>query len=394
MRRLVIAAILSLTATAVLADMYQDAGNAKLPDARNNLELGTVKSEGGDPPNAITRFYTWDGTHPQFQINSQPNAAEWGVEQAGWAGQGATRLCYSETSTVVNCNFAALGATATHRFGNGAGTLAQIGFSGTGPSNAYLTLLGGDDTVARLNADSGNFPDIDLEISTKGASATVFKSGTGGGAPLAKIVSSGGGAVNSYYTLVGGNTSSPGPRLLASSDTLPDVNARLIAKGIGAVALENANGNLALFSGTAATDGLFLFTQGQSGVASATLTSNIGAGIQITNHRLVMTTKTANYTITVQENGAHFDNIGATGAVTLTLPTAGRQQNFCFTVDAAFSLIVKAGAADKIALAATNSALAGTVSSAAPFASLCLESHKTGQWITRSTPDKAQWTVT
>ena len=171
-RRLAIA----LAALVLLrGDMYQDAGNAKLPEARQNLQIDTVKSEGG----AITRFYTWDQVNPQFEVRSEPEAAERGVEQAGKATFGATRLCYSDTSLAVNCNYVALGQAGKHVFGNGAGKMLELRTVGSGPPNAYPVLTAADDSSVRLEAESPGWPDIQLQLKAKGTSPIALVNGSG-----------------------------------------------------------------------------------------------------------------------------------------------------------------------------------------------------------------------
>jgi hypothetical protein len=327
-KRILIAAILSLVTTAVLGDMYQDAKNAELPAARNNLELGTVKSEGGDPPDAITRFYTWDQHHPQFQINAQPDGNEYTVEQAGQTGSGSTRLCYSPSSADVDCNYAANGL-GSHVFGNGAGTQLKLSHSGSAPVNGYIHVYSGGD-----------------------AQASIF----------------------------------------AESPVVYGVGLYLRAQGDAGITLSNGIGNLASFNSPGSPQNFFSFQTGTTG-QPAVITTN-AVSVQINGQRHPMATKTANYSVTPQDSGTHFDNIGATGTVIFTLPSAVRNNNFCFTVDAAFTLRIAAhDAADKIAIGGTNSLAGGNIQASAPFAGICIKSHRAGQWVTTSTPDKAQWTV-
>jgi hypothetical protein len=108
-----------------------------------------------------------------------------------------------------------------------------------------------------------------------------------------------------------------------------------------------------------------------------------------------MRATTGNYAIPTSESGYQYHNTGAGASVTLTLPVAVQGLNYCFSVHAAQQLIVKASGTDKIAVAGSNSVAGGQVASNLPFASLCIAAPlSNGQWVTRSTADKTQWTVT
>lgn len=99
---------------------------------------------------------------------------------------------------------------------------------------------------------------------------------------------------------------------------------------------------------------------------------------------IVVASKTANYTVTSADNGTHFDNQGATGTVTFTLPTAAVGLHYTFTVDAAHTVNVTAGGSDAIAIGQSNTGAGGSRSSADPYSLITIECHKTGQWVTSS----------
>src|SRR5678816_1255157 len=190
---LLIAATLSLITTAVLADMYQDARNAQLPEARNNLDLGTVKSEGGTPPNAdaSTNFYGYTNVPGdnvnynygkiQFQVLTDPDATEWAIEQPGKQNQGATRICQTATGTTAGCNYISRGKNSRHFFGNGAGGVAEFSFRDTGYvppagpeigySRGWVKLVARDDATAQISAEGTN--NVDLELRPKGSDTAV-----------------------------------------------------------------------------------------------------------------------------------------------------------------------------------------------------------------------------
>ena len=334
-RRLLIAAALSVVTTTVLADMYQDASNAKLPEAKQNLELGTVRSEGGTQPtdDAVTRFYSYGQPTPKvmLEIAANPFAIEHVVEQAGLGapggvgvGQGATRLCTAPFSNnQVNCNYVAFGAQGEHRFANGAGFMAEMDFIGTASSNAWPNLVSSDDDVARLFAE-GTHTDTALELRAKGAGLVSVGTNAGTGPLLS-------------FFVPGGTT--------ASKIRSP------------------------------------------------------GQGVNIEGFRFWTHIAAGSYSILTDDSGKHFHNTGATGTTTFNLPAAVTGPgtpgvHFCFSVDAAFSVVVKANGTDKIAFGATNSAAGGQLSANQPYASVCIEMHKTGQWFVYATADKTQWTVT
>jgi len=341
MRRLLpIAAVLSLSATTVLplpaqGDMYQDAKNAKLPEARQNLELGTVKSEGGTSPNAdaVTRFYSYGEPTPkvQYEIASAPFGNEHVLEQAGLSapggvgvGQGATRVCTAPFSNNrVDCNYVAFGRLGEHRFANGAGFMAELSTVGTASSNAWPNLVSSDDDMARLFA-AGTHVDAGLELRAKGAGLVSIGENGGSGALLS-------------FFIPGGTT----PSKIRSP----------------------------------------------------------GYGVNIEGHRFWTHIAAGSYSVVADDSGKHFHNTNATGTTTFNLPPAVTGPgitgtNFCFSVDAAFSVVIKANGTDKIAFGATNSGAGGQLSANQPYASVCIEMHKTGQWFVYATADKTQWTVT
>lgn len=75
-------------------------------------------------------------------------------------------------------------------------------------------------------------------------------------------------------------------------------------------------------------------------------------------------TKTANYTVLATENGALYDNAGATGAVVFTLPTIANGLVYGFSVQADQSVTVNSAAGDDIIVpndASADSVAASTV---------------------------------
>lgn len=106
---------------------------------------------------------------------------------------------------------------------------------------------------------------------------------------------------------------------------------------------------------------------------------------------VVTLSETTAYTVLVGDSGTHFDNIGATGSVVLTLPTAAAGLRYCGAVYAAQTLEFLAGASDKIASGTTEGAAGGNIQASLPYASVCFEAHAAGQWVVTS--QTGTWTV-
>lgn len=102
-------------------------------------------------------------------------------------------------------------------------------------------------------------------------------------------------------------------------------------------------------------------------------------------------TKTSNYTITAAQSFTQFDNLGASGTVNFTLPTAASGLKFGFQVAAAQYLKVTAGSSTTISLGPVVSASAGNIMSKTQYASVELEAISTTQWVALSTT--ATWIV-
>ena len=111
---------------------------------------------------------------------------------------------------------------------------------------------------------------------------------------------------------------------------------------------------------------------------------NIGAGFTRS------LTATANLTVPVKACGTAYNNIGATGSVIFTLPTAAPGLWYAFTVDAAQTVEVLGGGTDKIAIGASNSSSENVTANGA-YATLVIYSYKAGQWVALSST--GTWTV-
>jgi hypothetical protein len=93
--------------------------------------------------------------------------------------------------------------------------------------------------------------------------------------------------------------------------------------------------------------------------------------------------KTANYTLTAVDSGTFFDNTGASGSVTFTLPTETSGFNACFAVVAAQTVKVAAPGGVTITLGTTTSASGGNVQLSGIGSSLCLYAPQgaTANWL-------------
>lgn len=516
--------VLALAAPAaaqqVPSPMNNDAVNAKLPTARENLQLGTVQSEGGAPPaeaNLITRFYTFDsftGKSKLFEIPSRPGANEYAIEQAGLAGvtggvgQGATRVCYAPYSNdEVDCNYIAYGSRGVHRFGNGAGMLAEMAYEMSGPPTTqaaplgWLRFVATNNDIAKLEAYGASWnTDIGLDLMAKGAGPIRIGNGLGitsfgdptpwsGTGPLLAggklfTVQRRVAIYNDRYIRLLGGSHYGDPSIQAFSDyddvgpfggtSRANVDLRLMGKGSAAVVFENDFGilgrfdsasdatsrvhmkflgnngtlgvvavesaytfavpmyvlaqgagsvilanqddsdggnNLAVFGSRGAGSYPFGFTQQSASGIPASIGSS-GGSMSLYGYRFRSIcpadpwppvypcypdgSTQANFSVTIPDSGTHYTNAGATGLTNFYLyPTTSSSlgANFCFTRDVAQAVRITASPNDKIAIAPTNSALGGYIDTNGDFASICLETHREGQWIAYATPDKTQWTV-
>lgn len=96
-------------------------------------------------------------------------------------------------------------------------------------------------------------------------------------------------------------------------------------------------------------------------------------------------TKTANYTITSNDSGTHFNNIGANLTTVLTLPDASAGLQYGGVIYAPYFLTFKAAGADRIRLGANTGTAGGFIRSNSVGASLVLEAHGASLWVVSST---------
>jgi hypothetical protein len=169
---------------------------------------------------------------------------------------------------------------------------------------------------------------------------------------------------------------------MANSTLIVDYVARGLdaAKPVGAPPI--ASGAMAAYYATD-TGILYLWNN-----ASWVAFSGGGSGL------LVTATKTSNYSVLAADSGTVFDNTGAVGSVTFTLPAESDGLYYGFTVVAAQPVVVLAPGGVHIAFGPINSAAAGNLTCSTPFATLSVYAPKgaTTQWVVRWS--MGNWNVT
>jgi hypothetical protein len=108
---------------------------------------------------------------------------------------------------------------------------------------------------------------------------------------------------------------------------------------------------------------------------------------------LLTATKTSNYNVLASDSGTVFDNTGAGGSVTFTLPTEANGLYYGFTVVTTEAVVVAAPAGVQIGFSSENSIAGGNIQSATPFSSVEVYAPKgaTTQWVARAAV--GSWTV-
>ncbi|TAJ89743.1 hypothetical protein [Reyranella sp.] len=91
--------------------------------------------------------------------------------------------------------------------------------------------------------------------------------------------------------------------------------------------------------------------------------------------------KTANYALLPSESGLDFDNNGAAGAVTFTLPTAIVGLTYTFTAMELFDLVIDAPPGVLIYLGESVSTAGGTLTASAPGPAVRLKCRSATEWV-------------
>lgn len=94
--------------------------------------------------------------------------------------------------------------------------------------------------------------------------------------------------------------------------------------------------------------------------------------------------KTANYPVVVLDSGTFFNNIGASGSVNFTLPTASAGLHYSFTIQAAQTVTVTAGSSTTIRSGANVTAAAGNITSSSVGNTIHIFAISATEWYTEA----------
>lgn len=98
----------------------------------------------------------------------------------------------------------------------------------------------------------------------------------------------------------------------------------------------------------------------------------------------VVTSKTASYAVLAADSYKDFDNNGASGTVTFTLPTASVGLTYGFAVMEAFNLVIQAPGGVTIYLGEISTTAGGTITSNAVGSYLFIKCRSATEWIVQS----------
>lgn len=96
---------------------------------------------------------------------------------------------------------------------------------------------------------------------------------------------------------------------------------------------------------------------------------------------VIVVTKTASYTVTTNEFNKRFNNSGASGAVTFSLPSAIIGATYVFKVTTAQSLVIDADTSDTIQYNTSVTAASGAINSATIGSSIILTCESANKWF-------------
>ncbi len=136
--------------------------------------------------------------------------------------------------------------------------------------------------------------------------------------------------------------------------------------------------NVAAAADVATGDSLLIY-DASAGAAKKATVQEVAGGIL--SALVTVTPKTAPYPIVAADNGKVFTNEGAAGSIAFTLPAAAAGYKVTFVVQAAFALVITAGAGDTIRIGGAVSAAAGTATSADVGSSITLVAINATEWV-------------
>jgi hypothetical protein len=335
---------------------------------------------------AGTRTFTHDGTHTLITNTATLTSSEWTAgSQFEWYN-GAKTITIGKTNGSI---------TLSNMVFNGNGTalptttaVGMLGIDSTGNvvSNALPSVSGG--SFGSTNTSGELILTNDLRLGKAGGlgntntfevwgtnTAPNFEIGTNGAVHIRTLGASGWNDISiigstitlptspNSVTIASGN-SIFGPSSISSGGGIQIAAGNNLHWGSAGYVYDKANGSLIALNANLDKIGSF-----QGGVTNVT--------------------KTANYTNLFSEAGCYFDNIGAGGAITNTLPPTIRGSQFDFYVDAAqtYAIQVPPGGADQIRY---NNATVGTylfssqtnstVHMFCPKTNVWIIDHITGTW--------------
>lgn len=160
----------------------------------------------------------------------------------------------------------------------------------------------------------------------------------------------------------------------------------------GSYALINARGvttptatsaSSAAFFGSSASTGLYFPSSSSLGLSASGASGLLmDSNQRISQVKHQAASKTANYTVLAADSFTDFDNAGAAGVVTFTLPTAALGLNFTFSAVVAQQIKVQAGGSDAISMSGNSKAAGGLLTgpAATQGASVTIKCTSANMW--------------
>lgn len=222
-----------------------------------------------------------------------------------------------------------------------------------------------------------------------------FPAGTSLANSSGDITLSGATTTNKYGLLFGPPTSAGVKMYLGAASvvqfTLGDASANATLAGL-AFRTTNDTSAPQFYASYATTTGMYLSNTGPTLklYANNIVGLSIGSTGTTNNFYRAVASKTGAYTVLTTDSNTAFDNAGAAGSITFTLPAIGTTygQQLTFACTAAQAIVVTANAADKIGAKAAGSSYTAT---AAVGNTLTIVATSANQWQIVSAWPAANW---
>jgi len=107
-------------------------------------------------------------------------------------------------------------------------------------------------------------------------------------------------------------------------------------------------------------------------------------GISVSSAIPAIVTKTTNYSVTSGDSGTHFNDNGASGTVTFSLPSAAIGLRYIFTELSALNFILQVNGTDLVYIDTNVSSAGGTVTAGGLGSSVSIECPAAGIWVATS----------